>query len=295
MYFLYCEVYIVLHVCIFATLVLDAYVWLLMCTNFTVSIYLDVFLQIHLTVLLFLRRMASSSSVLSEEQLQCSICLDVFTDPVSTPCGHNFCRDCLKTCWDCTQYYSCPMCKETFKKRPELRVNTTFREIVDHFQKRCNDGERFVRCDVCTEKCRRAVKSCLNCETSFCETHMEPHKIAPKLREHALIDPVENLEDYVCQNHKRPLDLFCRSDQVCVCHLCTQGDHKSHEIVPLKEESDVKRVFMFLMSIMSLHIDNFKFLILYDYCIDPLTLYWTSLFGISLCRPRSAKLKRVYI
>ncbi|KAI7814755.1 E3 ubiquitin-protein ligase TRIM39-like [Triplophysa rosa] len=184
--------------------------------------------------------MASSSSALSEEQLQCSICLEVFTDPVSTPCGHNFCRDCLKKCWDCTQYYSCPMCKETFKKRPELRVNTTFREFVDHFKKRCNDGEHIVRCDVCTGKCKRAVKSCLNCETSFCETHLESHETAPKLREHTLIDPVENLEDYICQNHKRPLDQFCRSDQVCVCHFCAQGDHKSHEIVPLEEESGVK-------------------------------------------------------
>ncbi|XP_055067026.2 E3 ubiquitin-protein ligase TRIM39 [Misgurnus anguillicaudatus] len=185
--------------------------------------------------------MASSSSALSEEQIQCSICLDVFTDPVSTPCGHNFCRDCLKKFWDCSQHYTCPMCKETFKKRPELRINTTLKEIVGHLQKRYVEEEYTVYCDVCTGKHRRALKSCLNCETSFCETHLEPHKIAPKMREHTLIDPVENFEDYVCEIHKKPLDVFCRDDQKCVCHFCAQGDHKSHEVVPLEEESEGKR------------------------------------------------------
>ncbi|XP_073678878.1 uncharacterized protein [Garra rufa] len=68
--------------------------------------------------------MASSSGALNEE-LKCSICLDVFTDPVTTPCGHNFCRTCLNKCWTNTQTYCCPFCKETFSKRPELKINTT--------------------------------------------------------------------------------------------------------------------------------------------------------------------------
>uniref|UniRef100_A0AAZ1XYD6 RING-type domain-containing protein n=1 Tax=Oreochromis aureus TaxID=47969 RepID=A0AAZ1XYD6_OREAU len=54
----------------------------------------------------------------------CSICLDVFTDPVSTPCGHNFCKTCISQHWDMNQSCQCPMCKETFYTRPQLRVNT---------------------------------------------------------------------------------------------------------------------------------------------------------------------------
>uniref|UniRef100_A0A8C1KG16 Uncharacterized protein n=1 Tax=Cyprinus carpio TaxID=7962 RepID=A0A8C1KG16_CYPCA len=64
------------------------------------------------------------------EELQCSICLDVFTDPVSTPCGHNFCKTCLKKCWDNSQTFSCPYCKETFSQRPDLKINTTLREVT---------------------------------------------------------------------------------------------------------------------------------------------------------------------
>uniref|UniRef100_A0AAR2KA50 RING-type domain-containing protein n=1 Tax=Pygocentrus nattereri TaxID=42514 RepID=A0AAR2KA50_PYGNA len=54
-------------------------------------------------------------SLLSEDQFQCSICLNGFTDPVSTPCGHNFCRVCLKKCWDSSSRCQCPVCKNSRK------------------------------------------------------------------------------------------------------------------------------------------------------------------------------------
>uniref|UniRef100_A0A8C2K5S0 E3 ubiquitin-protein ligase TRIM39-like n=1 Tax=Cyprinus carpio TaxID=7962 RepID=A0A8C2K5S0_CYPCA len=66
----------------------------------------------------------------------CSICLDVFTDPVTTPCGHNFCKTCLNKCWDDSQTCSCPYCKETFKQRPDLKINTTLQEIADPYKKK---------------------------------------------------------------------------------------------------------------------------------------------------------------
>ncbi|KAK2886142.1 hypothetical protein Q8A67_016979 [Cirrhinus molitorella] len=77
--------------------------------------------------------MASSSGPLNEE-LQCSICLDVFTDPVTTPCGHNFCRTCLNKHWTNTQTCFCPLCKETFSRKTDLKINTTLREVVQHFK-----------------------------------------------------------------------------------------------------------------------------------------------------------------
>uniref|UniRef100_A0A4W4EJ66 Uncharacterized protein n=1 Tax=Electrophorus electricus TaxID=8005 RepID=A0A4W4EJ66_ELEEL len=64
------------------------------------------------------------------EQFVCSVCLDVLADPVSTPCGHNFCRTCLTQYWDNTPRCLCPLCKETFTRRPELKINTTLREVT---------------------------------------------------------------------------------------------------------------------------------------------------------------------
>uniref|UniRef100_A0A3B3ZFC2 Uncharacterized protein n=1 Tax=Periophthalmus magnuspinnatus TaxID=409849 RepID=A0A3B3ZFC2_9GOBI len=69
--------------------------------------------------------MASVSCVLSEDQLLCSICLEVFTDPVSTSCGHSFCKTCIYHHWDHSEQYQCPVCKEDFSSKPQLRaVNT---------------------------------------------------------------------------------------------------------------------------------------------------------------------------
>ncbi|XP_073718872.1 E3 ubiquitin-protein ligase TRIM39-like, partial [Misgurnus anguillicaudatus] len=182
----------------------------------------------------------SSSGALSDE-LQCSICLDVFTDPVSTPCGHNFCKSCLKQCWDTSQDYHCPLCKETFSKRPDLKINTTLREIVQLFKERSGQKKSEVLCDMCDDKKLKALKSCLVCQISYCETHLEPHQRIPNLKKHKLIDPVENPEDFICQKHEKPLELYCRDDQTCVCMLCAVTEHKTHNTVAVEEESGERK------------------------------------------------------
>ncbi|KAK9958070.1 hypothetical protein ABG768_012251 [Culter alburnus] len=184
--------------------------------------------------------MSSSSGPLTEE-LQCSICLDVFTDPVSTPCGHNFCKTCLNKCWDNSQTCNCPYCKETFKIRPDLKINTTLREVVDHYKKKSPEKKTEVLCDVCEERKLKALKSCLVCQSSYCETHLEPHLRVAGLKKHKLINPVRNLEDYICQKHERPLELFCRDDQTIVCLMCVVKDHQNHNTVPIEEESEEKK------------------------------------------------------
>ncbi|XP_058250356.1 E3 ubiquitin-protein ligase TRIM39-like [Hemibagrus wyckioides] len=183
-----------------------------------------------------------SSSLLSEEQLLCSICLDVFTDPVTTPCGHNFCKSCLTQCWENSQHCQCPLCKDKFTKRPELKINITLREVADHFKKKSGSDKPEVLCDACTGEKLKALKSCLNCGLTFCKTHLEPHNHVSKLKKHKLINPVENLENYICQKHERALELFCRDDQTCVCQFCTEGDHKNHNTVPIEEESRERKI-----------------------------------------------------
>ncbi|KAK6314617.1 hypothetical protein J4Q44_G00141460, partial [Coregonus suidteri] len=191
--------------------------------------------------------MASSNSVVSEEQFLCSICMDVFTEPVSIQCGHNFCMACIRKYWDSIELCQCPMCKNTFDKRPDLFVNAFISEMAAQFRKavkrkapsspdQCPAKPGEVSCEICTEMKLKALKSCLVCLTSYCETHLEPHQRVAALRRHKLIDPVENLEDRICKTHERLLELFCRTDQMCVCVLCIKTDHKTHDMVPLEEE-----------------------------------------------------------
>ncbi|KAK0135346.1 Tripartite motif-containing protein 16 [Merluccius polli] len=190
--------------------------------------------------------MASANTSWSEENFSCSICLDVFNSPVFTPCGHNFCRTCITTFWDDHVQYKCPICNEMFHTRPDLRVNTFISEMVDQFRwsvrvkelPSVEPGE--VPCDVCTGTQLKAVKSCLVCFTSYCHTHLEPHQRVARLQKHQMVEPMDCLEDRMCKKHNQLLELFCQSEQVCLCQICTVTDHKSHPVVPLKEEYEVK-------------------------------------------------------
>ncbi|XP_037531343.1 E3 ubiquitin-protein ligase TRIM7 [Nematolebias whitei] len=191
---------------------------------------------------------------LSEEQVHCSICLDVFTNPVSIPCGHNFCQSCILGYWKTSPLYQCPMCKKSFQKRPDISVNTVLREIAEQFKQiKIKTTEvksslssspppswEEVLCDVCLGEGRpKAVKSCLVCLTSFCEEHLKSH--AARFTKHKLIEPVANMEDRMCPKHERLLELFCKKDQTCVCVLCTETDHRAHYTVPVEREWTEKK------------------------------------------------------
>uniref|UniRef100_A0AAZ1XQM7 RING-type domain-containing protein n=1 Tax=Oreochromis aureus TaxID=47969 RepID=A0AAZ1XQM7_OREAU len=77
--------------------------------------------------------MSAAINLQFEDQIMCSICLNVFTDPVSTPCGHNFCKNCISQHWKTNRRYTCPICNKVFKRRPELDINTLFSEMVAHY------------------------------------------------------------------------------------------------------------------------------------------------------------------
>nr|XP_033496246.1 probable E3 ubiquitin-protein ligase TRIM8 [Epinephelus lanceolatus] len=193
--------------------------------------------------------MATASSLLSEDLFLCSICLDVFTEPVSIPCGHNFCKACITRHWEGKEQCQCPLCNEKFNKGLKLCVNTGFREVVENFKehhaKAANNSPvkpGQVPCDCCHDNKSQASKTCLVCLTSYCETHLEPHLRVAALKRHKLTDPVHNLEHQICEKHNRMLELFCRTDQTCVCVLCTE--HSAHDTVPLEQAFVDKRVHM---------------------------------------------------
>ncbi|KAK7916529.1 hypothetical protein WMY93_012290 [Mugilogobius chulae] len=62
------------------------------------------------------------------------------------------------------------------------------------------------------------------------------------LKRHQLTDPQKNLEDRVCSTHNKPLELFCCSERLCVCVLCVYSEHKGHEVIPLKEASELQKI-----------------------------------------------------
>ncbi|XP_072315517.1 E3 ubiquitin-protein ligase TRIM39-like [Eucyclogobius newberryi] len=180
----------------------------------------------------------------SSPSLKCSICLDVFTQPVSTPCGHNFCKGCLDTYWSGSTVVKCPLCQQVFSRKPELRTNVMLRDLLTPgptlpqvSQQRQEPGPpRDVQCGPCAAGGRsmRAVRSCLHCEESYCSEHVRDHQRDPQLLLHELLGPVSRLQTRVCKQHASPLDLVCHDDLTAVCVTCINSEHLDHTCVPLK-------------------------------------------------------------
>ncbi|XP_063049863.1 E3 ubiquitin-protein ligase TRIM47-like [Engraulis encrasicolus] len=189
----------------------------------------------------------------NEDIFMCPICLDFLKDPVTLNCGHNFCLGCIEDCWneeDVKGVYSCPQCRKTFTPRPVLNKNIIIAELVDQMRKsriqtaaavECAAGPGDVACDVCTGRKLKAVKSCLECLVSYCDTHLKVHDEANPGRNHTMTDATGQLQERICPHHKKALEIFCRTDQSCICYLCTMDDHKGHDTITARAEWSQKK------------------------------------------------------
>ncbi|XP_031426938.1 E3 ubiquitin/ISG15 ligase TRIM25-like [Clupea harengus] len=196
----------------------------------------------------------AESSTKRQDSFTCSVCLDLIKDPVAVPCGHTYCLGCIKGCWDQEDgkgIYSCPQCRQTFRPRPVLSRNVLIAEMVEEFRKtrmqtyvpaHCYTGPGDVECDICTGKKLQAVKSCLDCLLSYCKTHFKAHNDLHPGRKHSVIDATGQLQERICSRHKKVFEIFCRTDQSCICYLCMMDEHKGHDTVTAAAERTDKQV-----------------------------------------------------
>ncbi|XP_060724461.1 tripartite motif-containing protein 16 isoform X2 [Tachysurus vachellii] len=200
--------------------------------------------------------MAQAGVFLEHDQFNCSICLDVLKDPVTVPCGHSYCKACIKGYWDQDDYlgvYGCPQCRQSFTPRPVLGRNTMLADVVDKLKKTAINSSSPVKsepteaepgdvqCDVCTETRNRAVRSCLVCLASYCEDHLKPHYESAAFQKHKLTAPTSILQDSLCPRHDKLLEVFCRTEQRCICYLCLTDEHKGHDTVLASTEMNEKK------------------------------------------------------
>ncbi|XP_051748225.1 uncharacterized protein LOC127511453 [Ctenopharyngodon idella] len=176
---------------------------------------------------------------ISQDEFMCSVCLDLLKDPVAIPCGHSYCKICITGCWDQEdqmRVYSCPQCRQTFSPRPALGKNTILAELVEKLKKiklpaDCYAGAGDVPCDVCTGRKHKAIKSCLVCLESYCQTHFDRHEEFHSRKPHKVTEATGRLQEMICPKHDKILEVFCRTDQKCICLLCTMYEHKNHDTV----------------------------------------------------------------
>ncbi|KAL1278994.1 hypothetical protein QQF64_025667, partial [Cirrhinus molitorella] len=197
--------------------------------------------------------MAEASISWAEDQFSCPVCLDLLKDPVTIPCGHSYCMRCISGCWDEEDWkgiFSCPQCRQTFSPRPVLGKNVVFAEMVEKLKKTrlqaaapasVHSESRDVQCDSCTGIKQKAVKSCLECQSSYCQNHLEQHENLFRSKKHNLMDATGRLQEMICPQHDKMLEIYCRTDQQCICMLCLVDGHKNHDTVSIAAERKEKQ------------------------------------------------------
>ncbi|XP_071394848.1 E3 ubiquitin-protein ligase TRIM39-like [Centroberyx affinis] len=122
-------------------------------------------------------------SSISEENLSCSVCHDIFKDPVLLSCSHSFCKACLQSWWTEKQIHDCPICKRR-SSRTEPTVSLVLKNLCEAFllerDQRASAGSELL-CSLHSEKLKLF---CLDHQQPVCvvclhsETHTN-HRIRP--------------------------------------------------------------------------------------------------------------------
>ncbi|XP_028306027.1 E3 ubiquitin/ISG15 ligase TRIM25-like [Gouania willdenowi] len=138
--------------------------------------------------------------------MSCSICLDLLKEPVTVPCGHNYCRTCISSFWDGEKEkknnYSCPQCMKKFTERPDLVKNIMLAELVEEKKKNRRqddpDDQRFAAAE-------------------------------------------DKIQEKICSRHDEVMKMFCRTDQQCICIICSIEEHKDHDTISAAAEKTEKQ------------------------------------------------------
>ncbi|XP_078146251.1 E3 ubiquitin-protein ligase TRIM39-like [Centroberyx gerrardi] len=181
----------------------------------------------------------------SEEDFSCSVCQDIFKDPVVLSCSHSFCKACLQSWWTEKQIHECPLCKRRSSKR-KPPCNLVLKNLCESFllerDQRASAGSELL-CSLHSEKLKlfcldHQQTVCLVCRDS--KTHTD-HRFRPI--DEAALDHKEELQESL-KPLKEKLKLFNEVKGNCdqtAEHIKVQARHTERQI---KEE--FKKLHQFL-------------------------------------------------
>ena len=182
-----------------------------------------------------------------EEQLTCSVCLDLYTNPKTLPCLHSFCEACIERLpqdkRNETYYISCPTCRHHTELPgggagafPVAFTLNNFKE-VHSLLKKVSDPQQ-VTCDNCNAA--NATGYCKECSQFFCQQCIVKHNEWARFASHQItsLDEVASaptqllpVKQFTCSvpSHDEPLKYFCDTCDESICRDCAILTHKDHK------------------------------------------------------------------
>ena len=197
-----------------------------------------------------------------KKYIECSICLDNFTEPKTIACLHTFCCECLKKHALMSQRdgeFRCPECQtqiaipegNRFDQLPTSFLHNSLLSLLTVQQS--SDGKE-ITCRLC-KKNSAETSYCFDCDKFLCSTCVNAHEL---FRESAFsghkVTPLKQFqeEDYEAflkrkvfctekYHKKEETKFYCRVCHTCICQTCYGMEHRNHEIELLEKVADDER------------------------------------------------------
>ena len=194
-----------------------------------------------------------------KEHVTCSICLDTYTKPKTIACLHTFCCECLERHALASQkqgFYRCPECQAQIRIPEEKRFDNLPSSFLHNSLlsllavRRSGEGNE-ISCSTCQKKSAE-INYCFDCEKFMCpdcvkahevfrDTIFQGHKVTPVRQFQAAdYEALLKRQSFCSEKYheKEVTKFFCVGCQSCVCQVCINTDHKSHDVVPLEKAAD---------------------------------------------------------
>ncbi|XP_064596281.1 E3 ubiquitin-protein ligase Midline-1-like [Liolophura sinensis] len=212
-----------------------------------------------------------------DDVLECSICMETFRKPVTLPCQHSFCMECIalyvdkSNCVhtneisgssgneDVHRLIACPVCRAPTnlgrKGLAGLAPNFHLVKIVERFSSAVKVEDDTPYCSLCEEDNQaKAVKFCTKCSVFYCQECLANyHPMRGPLKRHRLISPLEYLsqetsqvqvsrdhqstQQGTCARHGQPFGLYCVPCRMVICVGCVV-DHPKHAMQDIKSAAE---------------------------------------------------------
>ena len=193
------------------------------------------------------------------DELSCSVCMCIYTDPKQLPCLHSFCLHCLNGLQRTSGVLgkiTCPENRKQFKilgsgNPSEFPTNFRINSLVDVLAiKECSTAN--VKCGNCEKRSAQTLY-CFQYCSFWCEECILAHNVIRSNKEHKTL-ALKDFQDQdieavlrrpvFCQkelHEKEELKFFCKNCEVAICNTSAMTLHEGHRKILLQEATNARK------------------------------------------------------